>query len=311
MPMRIVFLATPEFALPILETCARVGQVAAVVAQPDRPVGRSGKPQPPPSKRWAQERGIPVEQPEKVKQGRLAAVLQRYAPDVAVVAAYGRILPADALAVPRHGCLNVHASLLPELRGAAPAQWAVARGHSRTGVTIMQMDEGLDTGDIRLQRACDVAPDETGESLLRKLSGLGAEALDEALRRLERGDLQRTPQDHSRATLAPPLTREDGRVDFSRTARELDQRRRGFTPWPGAWTTAGGSVLKIHRALPLDAGGGGPGNVIAAGSEGIDVSCGAGTLWRVLEVQPEGKRPMPASAYLAGHRLRPGDRLGE
>jgi len=311
MPMRIVFLGTPEFALPILETCARVGQVAAVVAQPDRPVGRSGKPQPPPSKRWAQERGIPVEQPEKVKQGRLAAVLQRYAPDVAVVAAYGRILPADALAVPRHGCLNVHASLLPELRGAAPAQWAVARGHSRTGVTIMQMEEGLDTGDIRLQRACDVAPDETGESLLRKLSGLGAEALDEALRRLERGDLQRTPQDHSRATLAPPLTREDGRVDFSRTARELDQRRRGFTPWPGAWTTAGGSVLKIHRALPLDAGGGGPGNVIAAGSEGIDVSCGAGTLWRVLEVQPEGKRPMPASAYLAGHRLRPGDRLGE
>ena len=311
MPMRIVFLGTPEFALPILETCARVGQVAAVVAQPDRPVGRSGKPQPPPSKRWAQERGIPVEQPEKVKQGRLAAVLQRYAPDVAVVAAYGRILPADALAVPRHGCLNVHASLLPELRGAAPAQWAVARGHSRTGVTIMQMDEGLDTGDIRLQRACDVAPDETGESLLRKLSGLGAEALDEALRRLERGDLQRTPQDHSRATLAPPLTREDGRVDFSRTARELDQRRRGFTPWPGAWTTAGGSVLKIHRALPLDAGGGGPGNVIAAGSEGIDVSCGAGTLWRVLEVQPEGKRPMRASAYLAGHRLRPGDRLGE
>jgi len=311
MPMRIVFLGTPEFALPILETCARVGQVAAVVAQPDRPVGRSGKPQPPPSKRWAQERGIPVEQPEKVKQGRLAAVLQRYAPDVAVVAAYGRILPADALEVPRHGCLNVHASLLPELRGAAPAQWAVARGHSRTGVTIMQMEEGLDTGDIRLQRACDVAPDETGESLLRKLSGLGAEALDEALRRLERGDLQRTPQDHSRATLAPPLTREDGRVDFSRTARELDQRRRGFTPWPGAWTTAGGSVLKIHRALPLDAGGGGPGNVIAAGSEGIDVSCGAGTLWRVLEVQPEGKRPMPASAYLAGHRLRPGDRLGE
>ena len=311
MPMRIVFLGTPEFALPILETCARVGQVAAVVAQPDRPVGRSGKPQPPPSKRWAQERGIPVEQPEKVKQGRLAAVLQRYAPDVAVVAAYGRILPADALAVPRHGCLNVHASLLPELRGAAPAQWAVARGHSRTGVTIMQMEEGLDTGDIRLQRACDVAPDETGESLLRKLSGLGAEALDEALRRLERGDLQRTPQDHSRATLAPPLTREDGRVDFSRTARELDQRRRGFTPWPGVWTTAGGSVLKIHRAFPLDAGGGEPGKVIAAGSEGIDVSCGAGTLWRVLEVQPEGKRPMPASAYLAGHRLRPGDRLGE
>src|SRR5438270_2254706 len=275
--MRIVFLGTPEFALPILETCARVGQLVGVIAQPDRPVGRSGNPQAPPAKQWALERGLPVEQPEKVKQGRLAAALSRYTPDVAVVAAYGRILPADALAVPRHGCLNVHASLLPELRGAAPAQWAVARGYSRTGVTIMQMDEGLDTGDIRLQRALDIAPDETGESLLRKLSMLGAEALEDALRRLEHGDLQRVPQDHSRATLAPPLTREDGRVDFCRTSRELDQRRRGFTPWPGAWTTVGGAVLKIHRALPLASGGEEPGNVIAAGSEGIDVSWGAGT----------------------------------
>jgi len=308
--VRIVFLGTPEFALPILETCARVGQLVAIVAQPDRPVGRSGKPQRPASKRWAEERGIPVEQPEKVKQGRLAAVLQRHAPDVAVVAAYGRILPGDALSVPKEGSLNVHASLLPELRGAAPAQWAVARGYSRTGVTIMQMDEGLDTGDIRLQRALDIAPDETGESLLRKLSALGAEALEDALRRLERGDLQRLPQDHSRATLAPPLTREDGRVDFSRTSRELDQRRRGFTPWPGAWTTVGGAVLKIHRALPLASGGEEPGKVVAAGADGIDVSCGDGTLWRLLEVQPEGKRPMPAPAYVAGRRLRAGDRLG-
>ena len=308
--MRIVFLGTPEFAVPILETCARVGQLVAVVAQPDRPAGRSGRPQPPPAKRWAKERGIAAEQPEKVKQGRLAAVLSRYDPDVAVVAAYGRILPADALAVPRHGCLNVHASLLPELRGAAPAQWAVARGYPRTGVTIMQMDEGLDTGDIRLQRPCEVAPDETGESLLRKLSPLGAEALEEALRRLERGELLRIPQDGSRATLAPMLTREDGRVDFSRTSLELDRRRRGFTPWPGAWTTVAGKVLKIHAARPLAAGGREPGEVIAAGPEGIDVSCGSGTVWRLVEVQPEGKRLMPTSAYLAGHPLRAGDRLG-
>ena len=308
--VRIVFLGTPEFALPILETCARVGQLAAVVAQPDRPAGRSGKPQPPPAKRWGAAHGVSVEQPEKVKQGRLAAVLSRYDPDVAVVAAYGRILPADALAVPRHGCLNVHASLLPELRGAAPAQWAVARGYTRTGVTIMQMDEGLDTGDIRLQRPCDVAPDETGESLLAKLSPLGASALEEALRRLERGELLRFPQDHSRATLAPMLTREDGRVDFSRTALELDQRRRGFTPWPGAWTTAKGKVLKIHAARPFATGGRDPGVIVAAGVEGIDVSCGGGSVWRLFEVQPEGKRLMPTSAYLAGHPLRPGDRLG-
>ena len=308
--MRIVFLGTPEFTLPLLETCARVGDLAAVVAQPDRPAGRSGKPQPPAAKRWAVERGIAVEQPDKVKNGRLAAVLARYSPDVAVVAAYGRILPADALAVPRHGCLNVHASLLPELRGAAPAQWAVARGYARTGVTLMQMDEGLDTGDILLQRACAIDDDETGESLLRKLAPLGAEALEEALRRLERGELVGTPQDHARATLAPMLTREDGRADFTRTARELDQRRRGFTPWPGAWTTAGGEVLKIHAARPLDSGGRDPGEVIAATPEGIDVSCGSGSIWRLLQVQPAGKTAMPTSAYLAGHPLRPGDRLG-
>jgi methionyl-tRNA formyltransferase len=308
--MRIVFLGTPAFAVPILETCVRVGQLAAVVAQPDRPVGRSGTPQPPATKLWALERGIAVEQPDKVKQGRLAAVLQRHAPDVAVVAAYGRIVPLDALAVPKHGCLNVHASLLPELRGAAPAQWAVARGYSRTGVTIMQMDAGLDTGDIRLQRPCDVEPGETGESLLAKLSSLGAKVLEEALHLLERGELQRYPQDHSRATLAPPLTREDGRVDFARTARELDQRRRGFIPWPGAWTTVGGSVLKIHSAGVLHAGGREPGEIVAASPFGIDVSCGGGTVWRLLEVQPEGKRAMNAAAYLAGHRLRPKDRLG-
>jgi methionyl-tRNA formyltransferase len=259
---------------------------------------------------WAAERAIPVEQPEKLKQGRLAAVLQRHAPDVAVVAAYGRIVPPDALEVPRHGCLNVHASLLPELRGAAPAQWAIARGYSRTGVTIMQMDAGLDTGDIRLQRACDIASDETGESLLRKLSRVGAEVLEEALRRLERGDLPRVPQDHSHATQAPPLTREDGRADFSRTADELDRRRRGFTPWPGAWTTAHGEVLKIHWAVPLPSGGRAPGEIVAASAEELDVSCGGGTIWRLLEVQPQGKKKMPTSAYLAGHRLRPGDRLG-
>src|SRR5712664_1772881 len=256
--MRIVFLGTPEFALPILETCVRVGELAAVVAQPDRPVGRSRQPQAPPAKRWALERGIPVEQPEKVKQGRLAAVLSRYTPDVAVVAAYGRLVPADALAVPAHGCLNVHASLLPELRGAAPAQWAVARPYRETGVTIMQMDEGLDTGDIRLQKKIAIAPDETGESLLQKLGPLGAEALAEALRLLERGQLPRMPQDHSAATLAPLLTREDGKVDWTRTAAELDARRRGFTPWPGAWTTLNGSALKIHDARPTT-GSGAPG----------------------------------------------------
>jgi len=303
--MRIAFLGTPGFALPILEACARSGELVLVVAQPDKPVGRHQRIEAPPAKRWAIQRGIRVEQPEKVKQGRLAAVLASARPDVAVVAAYGRILPADALAVPAQGCLNVHASLLPGLRGAAPAQWAVARQYRETGVTIMQMDEGLDTGDIRLQKKTAIAPDETGESLLAKLGPLGAEALTEALRLLERGQLPRVPQDHSAATLAPLLTREDGKVDWTRTAQELDARRRGFTPWPGAWTTLDGSVLKIHDARPTR-GTGAPGELL----EGTAFAAGGGTAWELREVQPEGKKRLPAASWLLGARLQPGSRLG-
>ena len=303
--MRIVFLGTPEFTLPILEACARAGELALVVAQPDKPAGRHQELQQPASKSWAAQRGIRVEQPARVKGGALAAVLASARPDVAVVAAYGRILPPDALQVPPHGCLNVHASLLPELRGAAPAQWAVARGLRETGVTIMQMDEGLDTGDIRLQRRLAVAPDETGESLLRRLAPLGAGALEEALDLLGRGELPRVPQDHARATLAPLLSREDGKVDFARPAGELDARRRGFTPWPGAWTTVRGSTLKIHDARPVD-GAGTPGTLL----DGARVACGGGTAWELIVVQPEGKKRMPAPAWLSGARLKTGDRLG-
>jgi methionyl-tRNA formyltransferase len=304
--MRIVFLGTPEFALPIAEACQRAGELVLAVAQPDKPVGRHQELQEPPVKRWARERGIPVEQPAKVKQGRLAALLAAAKPDVAVVAAYGRILPADALAVPEHGCLNVHASLLPELRGAAPAQWAVARGYRETGVTVMQVDEGLDTGDIRLQRKLAIEPQETGESLLGKLARLGASALEEALELLARGELPRVPQDHARATLAPLLTREDGRVDWTKTAFELDARRRGFTPWPGAWTTLVGAVLKIHAARPFAARGGAPGELLG----GTAVACGGDTAWELQAVQPEGKKRMPAGAWLQGARLGRGTRLG-
>jgi len=303
--MRIAFLGTPQFALPILEASAQAGELVLVVAQPDKPVGRHQELQAPPAKRWAVQRGIRVEQPEKVKQGRLAAVLASARPDVAVVAAYGRILPADALSVPVHGCLNVHASLLPDLRGAAPAQWAVARQHRETGVTIMQMDEGLDTGDIRLQARLPIAPDETGESLLEKLGPLGADALTRALRMLERGELPRVPQDHSKATHAPLLAREDGRVDWTRTAPELDARRRGFTPWPGAWTTIGGAVLKIHAARPVK-GAGSPGELL----QGTTFAAGGGTAWQLEEVQPQGRKRMSAAEWLKGARLERGTRLG-
>src|SRR5437868_2546130 len=279
--MRIAFLGTPGFAVPILEACQRAGELVLVVAQPDKPVGRRQELQAPATKTWALRHAVRVEQPEKVKQGRLAAILASARADVAVVAAYGRILPPDALRAPPHGCLNVHASLLPELRGAAPAQWAVARGYRETGVTIMQMDEGLDTGDIRLQRKVAIAADETGESLLGKLAGVGAGALEEALALLARGALPRFPQDHAKATLAPLLTRDDGRVDWTRTAFELDARRRGFTPWPGAWTTVGGAVLKIQAARPV-AGSGAPGELLA----GTAVACAPGTAWELVEVQP-------------------------
>jgi len=308
--MRIVFLGTPEFALPIVEACARAGELVMVVAQPDRPVGRSSKPLPPPTARWAREHGVFVEQPEKVKQGRLAALLALAKADVAVVAAYGRILPHDALETPRHGCLNVHASLLPELRGAAPAQWAIARGYEETGVTIMQMDDGLDTGDIRLQQRLAIAPRETGETLLAKLGPLGAAALEDALQRLAAGKLPRTAQDHAHATLAPILTRDDGRVDFGRTALECDRRLRGFTPWPGAWTTLAGAVLKIHAAEAVaEAANQPPGEIVKADASGIYAAC-AGSVWRLTELQLEGKKRLPAAAFIAGARVQPGDRLG-
>jgi methionyl-tRNA formyltransferase len=310
-PLRIVFLGTPAFTLPLLEVCAARGALVAVVAQPDRPVGRSSALQPPPSKVWAQARGIEVLQPEKVKQGRLAALLAERKPDVAIVAAYGRILPKDALEAPRLGCLNVHASLLPALRGAAPAQWSIARGDTVAGVTIMQMDEGLDTGDIRLQGSLPIAPDETGESLLPKLGALGATLLGDALGRLEAGTLPRIPQDHTKMTLAPILTRDDARLDWTQPARVLDQRRRGFTPWPGAWTLLAGAQLKVHGASVLDeTTTRAPGEVVRAGAGGLDVACGGGTVLRLTEVQPEGKKRMPAQAFLAGKPLAAGTLLG-
>ena len=322
--LRIAFLGTPEFTLPLLEVCARLGNLVCVVAQPDRPVGRSGKPQAPPSKRWAEERGVPVLQPLKVKNGALAALLADHKPDVAIVAAYGRILPKDALQTPRLGCLNVHASLLPKLRGAAPAQWAIARRFAETGVTLMQMDEGLDTGEMLLQRAIPIAQGEhehaeTGESLLVKLGALGAAVLAEGLPLLEQGGLVGTPQNHAEATLAPILTRDDGRVDWTKSAQEIDARRRGFSPWPGAFTTLDGAQIKLHASMPIDGSPApgaegksalGAGEVILAARDGIDVSCGDGSVLRITELQPEGKKRMPVHAFLAGHPLAAGTRLG-
>src|SRR5512133_3434534 len=252
--MRVVFLGTPSFAVPSLGALARAGhEIAAVVAQPDRPAGRGQALREPATKTWARERGVPILQPEKVRDGRLAAELAALRPDVLAVAAYGRILGKDLLELAPHGAVNVHGSLLPRYRGAAPIQWAIANGERETGVSIMQMDEGLDTGDVLLQRPLAIAPDDTAETLAPRLAALGGAALVEALELLARGELVPVRQDASRATLAPILEKEHGRVDWTRPAAEIASRPRGFTPWPGAWTTLDGKVLKILEAEPNDA----------------------------------------------------------
>jgi len=310
--MRVVFLGTPEFAVPTVEALASAGhEIVAVVAQPDRPAGRGQALKAPATKAWAESRAIPVLQPLKVRDGALAAALATLRPDVLVVTAYGRILGRDLLTLAPLGAVNVHASILPRWRGAAPIQWAVAAGDTETGVTIMQMDEGLDTGDVLLVRATPIGPEETAEALAPRLAALGGRAIVEALPRLAAGALVPVPQDGSRHTLAPILEKEHGRLDFTRPAAELAARIRGFTPWPGGFTTLAGKVLKVHLARPAPGTGGGTGGGTGPGEAGepgqarlvpgaLRVACGAGTALDLLEVQPEGKKRMAAADFANG-----------
>jgi len=303
--VRVVFLGTPAFAVPPLDALARAGhELAAVVAQPDRPAGRGHALREPATKGWARGRGIPVLQPEKVRDGRLAAELRALGPDVLCVAAYGRILGKDLLELAPFGAVNVHGSLLPRYRGAAPIQWAVASGDRETGVSIMQMDEGLDTGDVLLQRALPIAPEDTAETLAPRLAALGGEALAEALELLARGEAVPVRQDASKATLAPILEKEHGRVDWSRPAAEIANRLRGFTPWPGAWTTLEGRTVKLLAAAPVGPAPAGapPGAGKKDAGRGLAVACGGGTSLLVARLQPEGKAPQDALAFLNGLR---------
>jgi len=307
--MRVVFLGTPGFAVPTVDALAAAGhQIVSIVAQPDRPAGRGQALKAPATKAWAEAHGVPVLQPVKVRDGTLCAALAALRPDVLVVTAYGRILGRDLLTLAPLGAVNVHASLLPRWRGAAPIQWAVAAGDAETGVTIMQMDEGLDTGDVLLVRTTPIGPEETAEQVAPRLAALGGQAIVEALPRLAAGALVPVPQDAALHTLAPILEKEHGRLDFSRPAAELAARVRGFTPWPGTFTTHEGKVLKLHRAVAVAAapevGGGEPG---AARLEGgaLRVACGAGTALDVLELQPEGRKRMAAADWLNGLSGRP------
>lgn len=307
--MRIVFMGTPDFAVPSLQRLLADGrEVVGVFTQPDRPKGRGYKLAPPPVKVLALEEGIPVYQPEKMRDGAALAQLQALQPDLVVVAAYGRILPPDLLAVPRLGCLNVHGSLLPQYRGAAPIQWSVLGGDSETGVTIMQMAEGLDTGDILLQRATPIGPDETAGELFDRLALLGAQALSEALALLEAGALSPTPQEEALATYAPPLQKAQATLDFARPARSAHNQVRGLNPWPVARTTLDGRLLKVYSSRPVS-GKGQPGQVLE-GKNRLVVACGEGAL-EILELQAEGGKRLPAADFLRGHPVETGRLLGQ
>jgi methionyl-tRNA formyltransferase len=310
--LRVVLLASGAFAVPSLEALLDSGHdVAALVTQPDRASGRGQALAAPPTKPVAERRGLPVLQPPRVRAPEAQAQLAALRPELQVVVAFGQILPRSVIDLAPLGTVNLHASLLPKLRGAAPIQWAIANGESETGVTTMQIDEGLDTGPLLLARATPIAPEETAAELEPRLARLGAELLVETIAGLERGTLRPTPQDATRATYAPLLRKEDGRVDWTRPARVLASRARGFQPWPGAFTTHAGRLLKLLRvreepaAPPAE-----PGVVTAADASGVLVACGDGTGLRLLEVQPESRRGMPAAAWAQGARLRPGDRLG-
>lgn len=310
MRFRVAFFGTPEFAVPTLQALLDgPDTVVGVVCQPDKPAGRGQQLQAPAVKRLAERRGVPVAQPVKVKTEALPALLRTWAPDLAVVAAYGRILPPAVLELPRLGCINVHASLLPKYRGAAPIQWALLRGEPTTGVTIMRMNERMDEGDMLLQRATPVAPDETFGVLQPRLATLGAAALMEALAALHAGALHATPQDDAAATYAPMIRKADGAIDWTQAAQAIVCRVHAFNPWPSAFTVHAGRLLKIHRARALaESADAAPGAVLALGAV-IRVATGAGVLG-VEELQLEGKRALPAAAFGRGGGLAVGDRLG-
>jgi methionyl-tRNA formyltransferase len=311
--VRVVFLGTGLFAVPSLEALLDAGhEVAALVTQPDREKGRGRVLAAPPAKVVAERRGVPVLQPARIKDPRAVDELRALRPDVQVVVAYGQILPRAVIDIPPLGTVNVHSSLLPRYRGAAPIHWAIVNGERETGVTTMLIDEGLDTGPILLARATPLGAEETAPELSSRLALIGAEVLVKTLEELARGTIAARPQDDARATLAPLLKKEDGRLDWTRSADEIARRVRGLQPWPGVVTALGGADLKVMSARPepgpaTDAP---PGTLLSVDRDGLVVASGGGTRLRLLEVQPESRRAMPAAAFAAGAHLTPGARLG-
>ena len=309
--MRVVFMGTPEFAVPSLKALLDAGYgVVGVFTQPDRPVGRGHKLAACPVKKLAVERGVPVYQFERLRNEEGLACLRALAPDIVVTAAFGQILSQALLDVPKMGTVNVHASLLPAYRGAAPINWCILNGETKTGVTTMLTDAGVDTGAMLLRRETDIGEVETAAELSVRLSQLGAELLIETLKGYIAGEIAPIPQDERLASRQPMLKKEMGLIDWTRSAKEIACQARGLDPWPSAYTDYLGGTLKIYRACPVE-GEGDPGTVLrSSAKEGLFVACGEGAL-EVLEMQAPGGKRMNARAYLAGKKIEPGTKFGE
>lgn len=310
--MKIIYMGTPDFSVGALEALIKAGhEICLVVTQPDKPKGRSGAMQFPPVKECAVKYGIPVFQPERIKKPEAVSVLKEYDADIYVVAAFGQLLSQEILDIPKFGCINIHASLLPKYRGASPIQQAVIDGEEKSGVTIMQMELGMDTGAILYQKEMELDAKETGESLFEKLAVLGAEAIVEALPLIESGEIEPVPQDESKATYVKMITKNQGLIDFKKSAVVIERLIRGMNSWPSAYTYLNGKQLKIWDADVLaDAIGGQPGTVSKVKKDAFYVQTGEGVL-RINELQLEGKKRMTVHDFLLGYKLETGVKLGE
>lgn len=303
--MRIVFMGTPDFAVPSLERLIADGhELAAVYTQPDKPKNRGMKLTPPPVKQVALAHGIPVLQPEKLREAQVLETLASFQPELIVVAAYGKILPKALIDLPAKGCINVHSSLLPKYRGAAPINWAVINGESETGVTIMEIAEALDAGDMLSQASTPIDPNESVEQLHDRLAQMGAQLLSETVAQIAAGTVRRTAQDESQATYAPMLSRALSPIDWSKSAHEIHNQIRGLTPWPATTTELAGAQFKVYAAEETGECTSKPaGTPISTDKRGICVACGDGNVLRILELQAPGKKRMKAPDYLRGHSI--------
>jgi methionyl-tRNA formyltransferase len=309
--LNVIFLGTPSFAVPTLERIVAAGhQICAVFTQPDRPKGRGGQVSASPVKKSALKFGLPVYQPERIRRPEPVEQLKQMNPDAMVVVGYGQIIPQSIIDIPRHGIINVHGSLLPKYRGAAPIQWAIANGETHTGVTTMRIDAGLDTGAMLLKWETEIGPEENALELGERMAHAGADLLVETLALIEAGSIQPEPQDDSQATLAPILKKENGVIDWNWPAKKIADRSRGFLPWPGAYSFFRSQILHIWKARVADESTSGAPGTLVPQKKRLLVACGHHTALELIEIQIEGRKRMPAQAFLNGHQLNENETLG-